>query len=121
MSKISSMLAVTQVGIHRYGCVNGDHEALHYDAAYARGRGFRGPIAHGTMLLAPLVDLALRRFGEQFLAGGTLEVRWVAPVCAGEIQLASIDETGAIEAVNEALPDRPVTLLGTATCQGTEA
>lgn len=121
MSKLSFRLAVTQARIDRYGGVNGDHEALHYDAAYARARGFRGPIAHGTMLLAPLVDLALNRFGEQFLTSGTLEVRWVAPVCAGEVQLATLDESGAIEAVNEALPDRPATLLGMATCQGIES
>jgi hypothetical protein len=70
------------------------------------------------MLLAPLVDLSLRRWGERFLAGGTLTLRWTAPVCAGEVQLATIDEAGAIQAVNESLPGQPVTLRGTATCIG---
>jgi len=118
MKNLLARLEVTQERIDRYGRANGDRELLHYDPAHARSRGFRGPIAHGTMLLAPLVDLAVRRYGERFLAGGTLTVRWTAPVCAGEVQLATMDEAGAIQAVNESLPGQPVTLRGTATCDG---
>jgi acyl dehydratase len=118
MTKLVSRLEVTQDRIDRYGRANGDREMLHYDGAHARSRGFRGTIAHGTMLLAPLVDLALRRCGERFFTAGTLTVRWTAPVCAGETQLATLDESGAIEAVNEAVAERPVTLRATITCEG---
>ena len=68
MTTHRTVLAVTQERIERYGRANGDAERLHYDAEYARARGFRGTIAHGTMLSAGLVDLALRQFGEGFLA-----------------------------------------------------
>ena len=109
-------LQVTQERIDRYGRANGDAEMMHYDAAYARQRGFRGTIAHGTLLVAPLVDLALRRFGAEFLRAGTLSVKWTAPVCAGDVQLATIDDDGRIEAVNGSLPGRPVTVRGAASC-----
>jgi acyl dehydratase len=118
MTGLTSRLAITQDRIAGYGRANGDHERLHYDAAHAQARGFRGPIAHGTLLLAPLVDLALRRHGERFLAGGTLEVRWTAPVCAGEVQVATLHDDGTIEAINEAVEGGPVTLRGKASCEG---
>jgi acyl dehydratase len=118
MTKISSELRVTQERIDRYGIVNGDHERMHYDESYARSRGFRGTIAHGTMLLAPVVDLAVLRYGEQFLLAGVISVRWTAPVCAGEVQVATLDVTGDIEAVNASLAGRPTTLRGSARCEG---
>lgn len=108
-------LDVTQERIDRYGRANGDAEQMHYDPVYARARGFRRTIAHGTMLAAPLVDLALRRYGPAFLSGGRIAIQWTAPVCAGEVQVATIDETGRIEAVNDALPGRPVTIRGETT------
>lgn len=116
MSPIRAALEVTQARIDAYGRANGDDERMHYDAAWARSLGFRGTIAHGTLLAAPLVDLALRRFGPAFLSRGTLQVRWVSPVCAGDLQVATIDEDGNIEAVNEHLPGRPATILGRARC-----
>jgi acyl dehydratase len=121
MSTLSALLEVTQERIDAYGRANGDGERMHYDAAYARSRGFRGTIAHGTMLAAPLVDLALRRYGAGFLSSGTLAIRWVSPVCAGDLQVATIDEDGKIEAVNDRLAGRPVTIRGQATCGVTDA
>jgi len=121
MSKISVSLEVTQERIDAYGRANGDAERMHYDEAYARSLGFRGAIAHGTMLAAPLVDLALRRYGPAFLSSGTLAIKWIAPVCAGDVQIATIDEAGRIEAVNDRQPGRPLTIRGEATCGGTDA
>lgn len=118
MSAIEVRLAVTQARIDAYGRANGDAERMHYDAEYARARGFRGPIAHGTMLAASLVDLALRRYGAGFLEAGRLAIRWTSPVCAGDVQVATIDEAGRIEAVNDHQPGRPVTVCGEATMEG---
>jgi len=116
VSAITVSLDVTQARIDCYGRANGDAEQMHYDAAFARARGFRGTIAHGTMLVAPLVDLALRRYGPAFLRGGRLAIKWTAPVCSGDVQVATIDDAGRIEAVNDSLPGRPVTIRGEATC-----
>ena len=121
MSAISAGLEVTQARIDAYGRANGDAEPMHYDAAYARSLGFRGTIAHGTLLAAPLVDLALRRYGPAFLVCGTLALRWVSAVCAGDLQVATIDDEGQIEAVNDRLPGRPVTIRGRATCGAADA
>lgn len=115
-ARATASLHATQERIDRYGRANGDAEMMHYDVAYARQRGFRGTIAHGTMLAAPLVDLALRRFGAAFLSAGTLSIKWTAPVCAGDVQVATIDGDGRIEAVNDSLSGRPVTIRGAATC-----
>lgn len=121
MARIVAALHVTQECIDRYGLVNGDTEPLHYDPAYARQRGFRGTIAHGTMVLAPLFDLALKRHGPGFLRAGTLSVKWTAPVCAGDVQVAAIDEDGSIEAFVEGQPGRPACIRGTSSCGRHEA
>lgn len=118
MARIESVLHVTQARIERYGRANGDAEMLHYDAAHARARGFRGTIAHGTMLAAPLFELALRRHGERFLVAGSLSLKWTAPVCSGDVQLASIDDEGRIEAVIENQPGHPVSMRGESSCGG---
>lgn len=118
MARLTIRMQVTQDRIDRYGKANGDAEKLHYDADYARQRGFRGTIAHGTMLIAPLFDLALRRFGPEFLSAGSLSIKWTAPVYAGDLQLASIDDDGRIEVVIDSMPDRPVTICGESSCGG---
>jgi len=105
-------ILVTQDLIDRYGRVNGDSERLHYDPRYAQEHGFRGSIAHGTMLVAPLFDLAVRRFGPEFLCTGSLSMKWTAPVCDGDLQLVSIDDDGQIEAVIGNLPERPASIRG---------
>ncbi len=117
MTWISAALDVTQQRIDAYGHANGDAEPLHYDVAYARSRGFRDTIAHGTLLVAPLLDLALRHHGPAFLSRGMLAIRWVSPVCAGDRQLATIDMIGEIVAVNDSQAGRPVTIRGRATCE----
>lgn len=119
MSAIEAAFEVTQARIDAYGRANGDAERMHYDPEYARSLGFRGTIAHGTMLVAPLVDLALRRHGPGFLRAGRLAIKWTSPVCAGDVQVASIDESGRIEAVNGRQPGRPATIRGVATIGGT--
>jgi acyl dehydratase len=111
-------IAVTQERINSYGHVNGDAERLHYDAAYAKAHGFRGPIAHGTLLAAPLFDLALQKHGPEFLRRGALSVKWTAPVCAGDVQLASIGDDGSLEVVIETVPGRVVSLRGRCSCVG---
>jgi len=118
VARIQAALQVTQARIDAYGRANGDAEMLHYDAAHARARGFRGTIAHGTLLAAPLFDLALRRHGERFLAAGALSLKWTAPVCAGDVLLASMDDEGRIEAVVDNQPGRPLSLKGEASCGG---
>jgi len=117
MARIESSMQVTQARIDAYGRANGDREMLHYDPAYAAERGFRGTIAHGTMLIAPLFDLAVRRFGADFLTNGSLALRWTAPVCAGDVQLASMDDDGRIEAVIQNQHDRPASIRGEASLE----
>ncbi len=118
MSDLSVVLEVTQARIDAYGRANGDAERMHYDPDAARALGFRGTIAHGTMLVAPLVDLALRRHRQAFLSKGRLAIQWRSPVCAGDVQVATLAEDGRLEAVNDLQPGRPVTIRGEVSCGG---
>jgi acyl dehydratase len=120
MARIEGELQFSQTRIDAYGRANGDAERLHYDAAYARARGFRGTIAHGTMIAAPLFDLALRRHGARFLSGGSLSLKWTAPVCAGDTVRMALDEAGTLEAVIQTLPGAPTAVRGTTSCGGQE-
>lgn len=121
MSALTGSFEVTQARIDAYGRANGDAERMHYDPEHARSLGFRGTIAHGTMLVAPLVDLALRRHGPAFLSTGRLAIKWTSPVCAGDVQVATLDAEGQLEAVNDRQPGRPVTVRGTANIGGPTA
>jgi 3-hydroxybutyryl-CoA dehydratase len=89
-------ILVSQRQIRDYGRLNGDALPIHYDAAAAQARGFRGPIAHGTMLVALIADAALELHGARFLNGGTLRVRFVAPVCADDLVTLAIGSDGAM-------------------------
>jgi acyl dehydratase len=72
---------VTQETIDAYGRINGDNDIIHYDDAYARARGFRGTLAHGMMVMAYGAEMGARKFGEDWLRRGRLDVTWTAPVC----------------------------------------
>src|SRR5688500_12685968 len=87
--RIARRIGITQELIDSYGRANGDSERLHYDGEYARQHGFRGPIAHGTLLAATVFDLALQKFGPAFLRRGSVSLAWKSAVCAGDTQLAT--------------------------------
>jgi 3-hydroxybutyryl-CoA dehydratase len=46
---------ITADDVARFATLSGDHSPLHSDAAFARQRGFEGPLVHGA-LLASLVS-----------------------------------------------------------------
>jgi len=75
---------VTQEGIRRYAEASGDHNPIHIDEEYARTTPFAGTIAHGMLVLAYLSEMMAAAFGDDWLAGGRLKVRFRAPARPGD-------------------------------------
>ena len=118
--RITRRISITQELIDGYGRANGDSERLHYDGEYARQHGFRGPIAHGTLVAATVFDLALEKFGPEFLRRGCVSLAWKSAVCAGDTQRATLEEDGRIEVINETAPGQAVSLRGHCSLEGSE-
>ncbi|MDO8607476.1 MAG: MaoC/PaaZ C-terminal domain-containing protein [Phaeospirillum sp.] len=75
---------VTDDDLDRYAALTGDISPLHMDAHFARSRGFRGRVAHGTFL----AGLVSRLFGVHLPGRDcvlhSMSVKWVAPACVGD-------------------------------------
>jgi 3-hydroxybutyryl-CoA dehydratase len=75
---------ITQQGIQRYAEASGDYNPVHVDEEYARTTLFGGTIAHGMLVLAYLSEMMAAAFGDDWLAGGRLKVRFRAPARPGD-------------------------------------
>lgn len=89
-------IKVSQAIIDRYGQINGDNDIIHYDHDYSLKRGFRGPIAHGLMVTGYAVEMALRKWGKDFVYRGEVDVRFVGPVIADDEVVVDIEADGAL-------------------------
>jgi 3-hydroxybutyryl-CoA dehydratase len=58
--------------------------SIHTDEAWARQKGFRGPLAQGMMSTAYISELMMNLLGEDFVKGGKMSVAFIKPVCAGD-------------------------------------
>lgn len=87
---------VTQPIIDRYGVINGDNDIIHYDQEYAEQRGFRGPIAHGLMVLGYAVEMATRKWGKEYYYRGEIDVRFVGPAIPDDEVVVEIGDDGAL-------------------------
>ncbi len=70
---------LTQEQIMRYADAVGDHNPIHVDEAFARTTPLGGTIAHGMLVLAAISEMMVAAFGENWLTGGKLRVRFRAP------------------------------------------
>ena len=80
---------LTQPQIARYADATGDHNPIHVDEAFARATPFGGTIAHGMLVLASIAEMMAAAFGETWLTGGKLRVRFRAPARPGDTITAS--------------------------------
>jgi 3-hydroxybutyryl-CoA dehydratase len=102
---------VTQAMIDRYGVINGDRDIIHYDADYARQRGFPAPLAHGLMVQGYANDMAMDVYGADWCTRGSIKVKFVKPVYPDEDITIEINESGEITAT----APHGVAMVGTAT------
>ncbi len=75
---------ITQEKINRYAQAGGDGNPLHTDPEFAARTQFGGTIAHGLLVLAYLSEMLTAAFGEAWLSGGRLKVRFKAPARPGD-------------------------------------
>ena len=70
---------LTQAMIDAYAEASGDHNPIHIDQEFARSTPMGGTIAHGMLVLTFISEMMTVTFGEAWLSGGTLDVRFRAP------------------------------------------
>jgi len=80
---------ITQEKINRYADASGDHNLLHLDPAFAATTQFGGTIAHGMLVLAYVSEMMTTAFGEAWLRGGRLKIRFRGAARPGDTVTAS--------------------------------
>jgi 3-hydroxybutyryl-CoA dehydratase len=80
---------ITQEKIACYAAASGDHNPLHLDPAFAATTQFGGTIAHGMLVLAYISEVMTAAFGEAWLIGGRLKVRFRGAARPGDTVIAS--------------------------------
>lgn len=86
---------ITQEGINRYAEASGDFNPIHVDEAFAAQTPLGGTIAHGMLILAYISEMMTEAFGDNWLEGGKLSVRFKAPARPQD----TITTTGRIDSI----------------------
>jgi 3-hydroxybutyryl-CoA dehydratase len=83
---------ITQENINRYAEVSRDFNPIHIDEDFAKKTPLGGTIAHGMLILAYVSQMMTMAFGQDWLTGGKLSVRFKAPARPGD----TVNITGKI-------------------------
>ncbi len=83
-SLVGTSRIVTQEQLRRYADATGDHNPLHLDEAFAATSMFGRTIAHGMLVLAFVSEMMTDAFDRRWAHGGSLKVRFRAPVFPGD-------------------------------------
>ena len=75
---------VTQQNISLYAEASQDFNPIHIDEAFAKKTALGGTIAHGMLILAYVSQMMTSAFGQRWLAGGHLNVRFKTPARPGD-------------------------------------
>jgi len=86
---------VTQKDINRYAEASGDFNPIHIDEPFAAKTPLGGTIAHGMLILAYASEMMTEAFGESWVEGGKLSVRFKAPARPGD----TITTSGKIDSI----------------------
>ncbi|MFH1383219.1 MAG: MaoC family dehydratase [Chloroflexota bacterium] len=88
---------VTQEHINLYAEASRDFNPIHTDPEFARKTPLGGTVAHGMLILAYLSEFMTVNFGQSWLTGGKLNVRFKAPTRPGD----TISVSGEITKIEE--------------------
>ena len=69
---------ITQQKINLYAEASGDFNPIHIDEAFAAKTPLGGTIAHGMLILAYASEMMTQTFGQSWLKGGKLSIRFKA-------------------------------------------
>lgn len=86
---------ITQKDINRYAEASGDFNPIHIDESFAAKTPLGGTIAHGMLILAYASEMMTGAFGESWVEGGKLSVRFKAPARPGD----TITTSGKIDSI----------------------
>jgi acyl dehydratase len=70
---------------------------IHYDREFAKNAGLPAPIATGVMSSAFLSEMLTKAFGVEWIRGGTMDVKFIRPLYAGDTVTARGQITGKTE------------------------
>ncbi len=88
---------VTQQNINLYAEASQDFNPIHIDEDFAKKTPLGGTIAHGMLILAYVSQMMSAAFGQSWLAGGKLNVRFKTPARPGD----TITVSGTIRKLNK--------------------
>ncbi|MFC1966445.1 MaoC family dehydratase [Chloroflexota bacterium] len=77
--------SIIQENINLYAEASQDFNPIHIDEEFAKNTPLGGTIAHGMLILAYVSQMMTAAFGQSWLAGGKLNVRFKAPARPGDI------------------------------------
>ena len=86
--------AVTQEQVNAYADAAGDWNPIHLDEEFAATTQFGTRIAHGMLGLGFVSEMMSTAFPDGWAAGGSLKVRFKAPIFPGET--VKMDPNGGI-------------------------
>jgi acyl dehydratase len=75
---------ITQENINLYAEVSQDFNPIHIDPEFARKTPAGGTIAHGMLLLSYVSQMMTDAFGDHWISGGMLDVRFKTPARPGD-------------------------------------
>ena len=87
LSEVKKM--VTQENINLYAEASHDFNPIHIDEDFAKKTPLGGTIAHGMLILAYVSQMMTAAFGQNWLSGGKLNVRFKAPAQPGDTIIVS--------------------------------
>jgi len=76
---------ITQEKINLYAQASGDFNPIHVDEDFARKSPLGGTIAHGMLILSYLSQMMTIAFGQSWLSGSKLNVRFKEPARPGDV------------------------------------
>ena len=76
---------VTQESVIKYADASGDHNPIHLDPGFAAKMGLNGTVAHGMLVLAFVSSHMTTIFGEDWLTGGSINVKFKEPARPGDV------------------------------------
>jgi acyl dehydratase len=88
---------ITQETINQYAEVSRDFNPIHVDEDFARKTPLGGTIAHGMLILAYVSQMMTISFGQSWLSGGKLSVRFKTPARPGD----TITITGKVNKIEK--------------------
>ena len=77
--------SIIQKNINLYAQASQDFNPIHIDEEFAKKTPLGGTIAHGMLILAYISQMMTAAFGQNWLIGGKLNVRFRSPARPGDI------------------------------------